>query len=416
MASDPIPSSTSCLPLRLIAGHINRAHWLIGLPFMVKEDRLVLRRASPWLALAMVVAVNTGGGVALFYSAIRQHGNATAAAAAYEDLAAMSKLDMLVLQMVSFMSILVMVVIASLAPRKFERLSRIFQGFGDLGIEGLGSGTYATITRLYTMSGVMIALLFVAMAVSSYAFTHSLLFRHAGYGNPMHWAILVVSALSPFFSFLNPMMYASSILSIYLYGCMTEGFKFLEELARGQLGKEDKHEAQEEELRLTRDRMARVGKKLHSLLNYLNAALSAEMLTLCGAYLLCLTTFSYTCLSSFMKKNKGLQLYVASFCVTTFLLSIIFGAVFYALCWVGQSVEDSREKAREALEDFLVEWETAGSEEEVRGQLATLASQMEAPDPVSPFSAFAVNHAGFLNTMTTSFTYLIVFLQFKVAE
>ena len=99
------------------------------------------------------------------------------------------------------------------------------------------------------------------------------------------------------------------------------------------------------------------------------------------------------------------------------LMCFEYTATFFSLCWTGQGVESYREEARERLEDCLADKGLRrGMGAEVLSSLELATARMESSDPISPYWAFGVNHGGFSSTMTTSITYLIVLLQFKVTE
>ncbi len=133
--------------------------------------------------------------------------------------------------------------------------------------------------------------------------------------------------------------------------------------------------------------------------------------------------------------SEAVTFYFVASVVSSLFLTAIFLMAFYSLCWAGQQLEDRRDDARfeicnfsnnqdtvyyfslrEALEDAVVEHRQY-MDEETASALRLVASRLDAPSaPISPCSAFAVNHSGYLNTIATSITYLIVLAQFKVAE
>ena len=403
-------------PLTRVAKRINVANCIFGFPYRVRDGRLVLSRMSPWIALAVMSAANISMGFMINVSVNQVMRSANISFVDYLDYTGYSKLDVIVFNMINIIGLAVIIVMACSAPRVAEKLDGAFHQLASLGIDGLGYQTYERMRRLHdkfirTAVVVLLLPLFIAW---SFIFSYNYLFKHTGYGNVTAWAIFVLGSVLPFVGFLNPLAFNYTSIAVYLFGCMIEGYTFLKDLVECDIQDMETFRNRQSASRTAWKRILQMGQRLNLLQVDLNSTLSTDLLVLCGSFLLYLTIFSYNCLSALLKVDMS-SVFIAINTVIAALLGLIFFTVFYVLCLAGQWLEDKREEAREALEDRLVE-EARDLDEETREQLEVVISKMEEPKPISPCSAFAVNHAGFLNTMTTSFTYLIVLLQFKTAE
>ena len=83
----------------------------------------------------------------------------------------------------------------------------------------------------------------------------------------------------------------------------------------------------------------------------------------------------------------------------------------YFMFDVGHKLDAARFRAKATLEDTFLE---IGGDKNCKMDI--LLARLETPGAVSPFGYFSVNRNSFLSAIATSFTYLVVLMQFKISE
>ena len=155
-----------------------------------------------------------------------------------------------------------------------------------------------------------------------------------------------------------------------------------------------------------------IGFKTNSLVQTYNNASAPFILNLFILELVVLTTSLYSTLDSFTYDWDPLFTQVICYTFLEGALAV-FGLMAFTL--MGQALENSREEAKDALED----WARALSKEEEAEHgrsVDILLRQMDRPGPISPYGFFSVNNATCVAMTATTITYIIVLLQFKQSE
>jgi hypothetical protein len=96
-------------------------------------------------------------------------------------------------------------------------------------------------------------------------------------------------------------------------------------------------------------------------------------------------------------------------------LALVYFQILYQLCSAGQRLEDWMEQSRKALANE-VRRRCDEVDRQTHYDWTVLDGRLGKSGPISPGSYFVVNHSGFLCTMSTILTYLIVLLGFKIGN
>lgn len=97
--------------------------------------------------------------------------------------------------------------------------------------------------------------------------------------------------------------------------------------------------------------------------------------------------------------------------ISFFVFGLLFGTCMFSACHTGQRLEDEMKNAKYDLQKYIMQ-----NGNECNFKCDVLLERFSVNSVIRPKAYFGVNHSSFLNTMGTILTYLIVLLQFRVAE
>ena len=141
---------------------------------------------------------------------------------------------------------------------------------------------------------------------------------------------------------------------------------------------------------------------------------SKMVLLLSSFYLACITLLIYATLSVLISAGD-LTTVKTSSAVTHGLLFLFYLFSFFALCNTGQVLLDRQRETAGGIQRAYFRYKGEWSPEFV-DYAEFVREKYEEAVGLSPYAFFTLDRSGFLNTMALVFTYLIVLLQFKVAE
>ncbi len=179
----------------------------------------------------------------------------------------------------------------SSGPVKSQRLHSISLQLNELKIGGLGRATTKRISKITKYMTVLSLFVMVGLFIGAYGYVDDKFFSRAGSrSDPLHWTLVVLNALLPYFGSINPLVFSTNCLAIFLLGCLVEGLLELEKIAKESPEDESQGGGRSSSLEHWR-RVAEMGKKLDLLQRDVAAALSFDLLVVCGEYLVRFLSF-----------------------------------------------------------------------------------------------------------------------------
>ncbi len=385
-------------PLERISAILNKANLYLGYPYKVEAGIIVPRRVKPWAILIMFVAFFLGGPT-LFMVELQQRLQEEPWEVVKEK-SGQSDLDLFTAWTSSAVAFATSIFIIWTSRKKSALLNEVFGKLRDVGLATIGFESRIKIDRLITrLKYALFAFLFFFFT-ACYWLYYIVFFKDLGYGHWGIWVTFVNNLIAPIYYCMNPLLFTNSFLHIFLYSCMSECYEKLNIMIR-TLPRTDKNT----------QRIIKCAHELEQLLQEITVTCGDEILIACGAYLLYLSMHTYSFMCALLDLNK---LYRVLMGIVSAIADTMFISAFYTLYNTGQQVEDARAKAAVTLEDFIMHGNIKTAD--VKTVLERLLKRLEHPKPVSPCSAFPLNHSGLMSAITASVTYLIVLMQFKVTE
>ncbi len=385
-------------PLARISAGVNGAHKFLGYPYKVVDGAMVFSSFKSWAVIITATALCLGAPYA--YSVELQRQYQEDSWTLVQAKSGQSTLDLLTAASSTALSFAVSIFIICKSKRKTGGLNEIFDKLCLFDHGSIGVKSHLRIKRLATRFAFAFFAFLLVFITAAFWFNYTLVFKDLGYGHWKHWALFLIGMISPIYFYLNPVLCATSCLLIFVYGCISECYMELFKMVKS-LPKTDKDAK----------KIIEYAQGIEHLLKHIKTVLEVDLFVVCGAYLLYLSMHTYSGMCALLDMDR---LYKVLIGIISVILDFMFFSVFYALYNTGQQVEDSRSAAREALEDYMVNKQFERGH--TKSSFKMIIRRLRQAGPVSPFSAFALNHSGLMSAVTVSLTYWIVLMQFKVSE
>lgn len=428
-------------PILVIAKEVNFASGLFGFPLKVDAtDGGVSFPKRAWAQVLLMFFLAHANQAATIVWHVLSEESLDEQFERFRQKSGIDASTMILAYLVVFMSNLSFIAAFFLVRAKVPRISSLCARMAEAADFGAGDGgpqVLGIATKRKLKTHVNLALVMSLAATATYfAFSFGIimdfLLQSADSEDRRYlaWTMLGLSVWSFFLVFLNPHVNSISVLSVYLIGCLSECYDRMRHslLSKQARLRPSSWTADEEDSQTGKWRVGRSGpshreilfkgRLLDELLGDLNALLSPLILFLYVFYLSLVTAFSYMALVPvLMSSASGGLLVLAGY---SFFLLALYLLGLYFLCVAGQTLEERRAAARTALEDWLAEdgeEEEDGDDKVLRKEAEILVQQLDRVGrAVTPYNAFGVNHSGFVGMVATIATYVVVLVQFKVAD
>ena len=448
-------------PLQLIAKELNLNNLMFGFPLKVDtRDGSVSFPKRTWINFILITLISQiTGGIFIFWNQTSPQSFHELMKKYYET----AGVDMSTWYILMFSNVTcTMSFFAAffLGRSKAKAISDIFikiRDAGDLGTnslqEPLGRVTKNKMRNHLAVGSITTLASIVIFFFYMYAFTEDFLLEvsDSNHDKVLSYATVVFSVISFFITYLNPITRGISFLSLYMIGCTGECFDTLREslllrekeavekaLSRSSKPPPDGRHGSPAPPPSYEEIVAR-GKISAQLVGDLNGVLSPMILFLYSIYLSLVTAYSYITLVPLL--GGKVQRILGSMSGFSFFLFVLHVFGLYSLCCSGQELEEKRKAARYVvlllyltrsyqyldthvyrtcrltLENWLASEQRPGVDTSLWKEAKMLVALLEDNDgaPISPYSAFRINHSGFLGMIATIATYVVVLVQFKVA-
>ncbi len=384
-------------PLMRISAALNNGNRYFGYPLKVVDNEFVSNQCKSSTCLVIVLMFCMGGPVAftiaigLMYIDIPWK--------VVSEIGGQSTLDMLLVAACITLSFVASIFIVWTSRRKVRALNEIFGQLDAMEIMSLGLESHCQVKTLARRLKYSLAVFLVPFFAQTFWLYYKVFFKDHGFAHIGLYIVFVSNLIGPLYGFLNPLLFTTSYLLIYMYGCISECYMELEKLIRSLPGNR-KHSL----------KISKFAQSLEELLKNVNNSFEMDVFVSCGIYLVYLSLYTYSATSAFLDSDT---LYKILSGMVSGVLDFMFISTIFKIYQTGQNVEDSIKKAAVALENYILDENSEDSM--VKARLQSVLKRLERPNPISPCSAFALNNSGLLSVITVSLTYLIVLIQFKVA-